>query len=835
MTVTEEPVVEASASSAFIGTRRLRREDPALLTGEARFANDLDIPGSLHLALVRSPYAHARIRSIDTAAAVALPGVVAVYTGEDLKDTWAAPMPCAWPVTEDMKNPAHYPLAIGKAAYVGDGVAAVLATSDVAARDAVEAVDVDYEPLEAVIDLEDALSNRVVIHDELGTNVSYTWALKVEESEGAVDRAFAEAAHTVSERYVQQRLLPMAMEPRAVVSVPQPFGGDITLYSATQIPHILKVMTAITLGIPEHQVRVVAPAVGGGFGSKLNVYAEELLCMALSRRHQVPVRWNETRSENSVATIHGRGQIQQIDLAADADGKLTAVRVRLIGDMGAYLQLVTPGVPLLGGFLYAGVYDIPTAYDFECTSVFTTMTPTDAYRGAGRPEATYAIERAMDALARQLDVDPLELRRRNFIPKESYPYTAWSGLVYDSGDHDLAATEAARLADYEGVRARQQTQNVEGATKRLGIGVSSYFEMCGLAPSRVLASLNYSAGGWEAATVRILPTCKVQVVTGTAPHGQGHETAWSMIVADKLGIDPDDVDVLHSDTAISPLGLDTYGSRSLPVGGVAVAMACDKVINKAKQIAAHQLEANADDLDFAGGTFSVQGSPDKELPLAAIAFGAFTAHNLPDGMEPNLEAHVTYDPPNFSWPFGTHMCVVEVDTETGSVDVQQYVAVDDCGTQINPLIVDGQVHGGVIQGLAQALFEEAVYDSEGNLKTSTLAEYLVPAASDVPSLTLGHTVTPSPTNQLGVKGVGEAGTIGAAPAVINAIVDALKGLGVTNVPMPASPFNVWKAIHGAAAATDTAGTAVGDHPGVTARTTTSGGDEAVANPAGDES
>ena len=670
-----------------------------------------------------------------------------------------------------------------------------LATSESAARDAADLVDVDYEPLEAVIDLEDALSDRVVIHDDLGTNRSYTWALKVEGTEGQIDAAFAAAAHTVKERYVQQRLIPMAIETRAVVAVPQPFGGDITLYSTTQIPHILKIMSAITLGLAEQQVRVVAPAVGGGFGSKLNVYAEELLCMALAKRHGVPVRWNESRTENALATIHGRGQIQDIELAADADGKLTAVRVRLLADMGAYLQLVTPGIPLLGAFLYAGVYDLPAAYDFECTSVFTTMTPTDAYRGAGRPEATYAIERAMDALAAKIGIDPLELRRRNYIPTAAYPYTAWSGLVYDSADHPAAADKAAAMIGYDALRQRQQTQNVEGATKRLGVGVSSYFEMCGLAPSRVLASLNYSAGGWEAATVRVLPTAKVQVVTGSAPHGQGHETAWSMIVAEQLGISPDDVDVLHSDTAIAPLGMDTYGSRSLPVGGVAIAMACDRVVDKAKQIAAHQLEASAEDLTFEGGAFTVAGSPDKTMPLAAIAFEAFTAHNLPDGMEPNLEAHVTYDPPNFSWPFGTHMCAVEVDTETGAVDVLDYVAVDDCGVQVNPLIVEGQVHGGVIQGLAQALFEEAVFDPDGNLQTSTLAEYLVPAASDVPSLKLDHTVTPSPTNQLGVKGIGEAGTIGAAPAVINAVVDALSGLGVSDVPMPASPLNVWKAIH----------------------------------------
>ncbi|MFZ9778548.1 MAG: xanthine dehydrogenase family protein molybdopterin-binding subunit [Ilumatobacteraceae bacterium] len=797
MSITQE------RETTVIGQRLLRREDPALLTGEAKYTNDLVIPGALHLAVLRSPYAHARIKSIDVSDAASMPGVVAVYTGRDLHPVWAAPMPCAWPVPPDMKNPAHFPLAIDKACYVGDGVAAVLATSESASRDALDAIDVVYEPLRAVIDLEDALSDKTIIHESLGTNKSYTWPLKVEAKEGAIDEAFKNAAFTVSERYVQQRLLPMAMEPRAVAAVPQPFGGDITLYSATQVPHILKVMTAITLGIPEHQVRVVAPAVGGGFGSKLNVYAEELLCVALARKHGAPVRWVEERTENTQATIHGRGQIQHIELAADANGKLTAIRVRLIGDMGAYLQLVTPGVPILGAFLYAGVYDLPQAYDFACTSVFTNMTPTDAYRGAGRPEATYAIEVAMDALARKMKIDPFELRKRNYIKKEQFfdangvqvGYTAFHGLNYDSGDHLTAAQKAAKIADYDGVRKQQAKQNVAGATKRIGIGMTSYFEMCGLAPSRVLASLNYGAGGWESATVRVLPTSKVQVVTGTSPHGQGHETSWAMIAAEKLGVAPEDVDVLHSDTAVAPLGLDTYGSRSLAVGGVAIAGACDKVIDKARSIAAHQLVCGAEDLEFTKGVFSVKGSPDKAVPLAAIAFAAFTAHNLPDGVEPNLEAQYTHDPKNFSWPFGTHMCVVEVDTETGKVDVLKYVAVDDCGNQINPLIVEGQVHGGVVQGLAQALYEEAVYDSDGNLKTSNLAEYLVPAACDVPPITTDFTVTPSTTNQLGVKGIGEAGTIGAAPTVMNAVIDALSGLGITHLDMPASPNNVWNAIN----------------------------------------
>jgi carbon-monoxide dehydrogenase large subunit len=778
-----------------IGTRLLRREDPALLTGEARFTDDLDIPGALHLAVLRSPYAHARLTSVDVSAAVDLPGVVAAYSGADLAELWGAPMPCAWPVTPDMKNPPHYPLTTDVARYVGDGVAVVLARSDVEARDALDAIDVQYEALPAVIDLEDALSDRVIIHEGVGTNACYTWALDIGGE--AVDQAFAAAAHTVKQRYVQQRLIPMAMEPRACAAVPQPFGGEMTLYSATQIPHILKIMVALTLGIPEHTMRVVAPSVGGGFGSKLNVYAEELLCTALARKHGVPVRWVEERTEGAQSTIQGRGQIQEIELAADADGKLQAVRVKLVADMGAYLQLVTPGIPILGAFLYGGVYDLPEAYSFTCTSVFTTMTPTDAYRGAGRPEATYAIERAMDALAAEMGVDPLELRKRNYVGADQFPYTAMTGLVYDSGNHLGAAEKAAGLADYTGVRAEQARRRRARETKHLGIGISSYFEMCGLAPSRVLASLSYGAGGWERAVVRVLPTSKVQVVTGSTPHGQGHETSWSMIVADKLGVAPEDVDVLHSDTAISPVGLDTYGSRSLAVGGIAVDMACDRVLDKARKIAAHQLEAAEDDLEFAGGAFTMRGTPDKTMPLAAIAFEAFTAHNLPEGMEPNLEASVTYDPPNFSWPFGTHICVVDVDEETGGVDVLKFVAVNDCGNQVNPLIVEGQVHGGVIQGLAQALYEEAVYDADGNLRTPSLADYLVPAASDVPPITTDQTVTPSPTNALGVKGIGEAGTIGATPAVINAIVDALSHLGVTDIAMPASPHRVWEAIQAA--------------------------------------
>jgi len=789
MTVTESPF-----TGGIVGESRLRREDAALLTGEAKFIDDLQIPGALWVACVRSPHAHARIGGIDASAALAIDGVVAVYSGDDLADAWAAPLPCAWPVTEDMKNPAHHPVAQGKANYAGDIVAVVVAESRYAAADGLEGVVVDYEPLDAVVTIEDAETDRVVIHESEGTNVSYVWPLVPDPD--AVEAAFADAAHHVIETFVHQRLIPTAMEPRGVAAVPAPHNGDMILYSSTQIPHILKVMAAITLGLPEQKVRVIAPSVGGGFGCKLNVYAEEIICMALAQRHGVPVRWTEGRTEAAGSTIHGRAQRQTIELAADADGKLTAVRATLLADMGAYLQLVAPGVPLLGAFLYHGLYDVPV-YSFTCKSVFTNLTPTDAYRGAGRPEATYAIERAMDALAVVVGVGPDEIRSRNFIPTEKFPYDSPAGLTFDSGNYQPTLDRAKELVDWDGRRAEQAERRAAGATTHLGLGISSYVEMCGLAPSRTLAALNYGAGGWESATVRILPTCKVQVVTGVTPHGQGHETCWSMIVADQLGIDPDDVEVLHSDTAISPLGMDTYGSRSLAVGGTAIWMATEKVIDKARAIAAHMLEANADDLEFAGGTFSVRGSPDQVVPLAGVAFGAFTAHDLPDGMEPNLQAQVTFDPSNFVFPFGTHIAVVEVDEATGAVELLDYAAVDDCGNQINPLIVEGQLHGGIVQGIAQALWEDAAYDADGQCRAANLADYLVPSAAECIDMKLDYTVTPSPSNPMGVKGIGEAGTIASTPAVMNAVVDALRPMGITDITMPASPMTVRRAIEAA--------------------------------------
>ena len=782
-------------TGGIVGEARLRKEDAALLTGESRFIDDLDLPGALWLACVRSPHAHARIGDIDASAALATDGVVAVYTGADLAEDWAAPLPCAWPVTDDMKNPDHFPVAQGKANHVGDIVAVVVATTRYAAADGLEGVLVDYEPLEAVVTVEDAESDRVVIHDDLGTNVAYEWPL-IPDPEG-VEAAFRDAVHHVTETYVHQRLIPAPMEPRGVAVVPAPHNGDMTLYSSTQIPHVLKVMASITLGVPEQKLRVIAPAVGGGFGCKLNVYAEEILCMALAQRHRVPVRWTESRSEAAVATIQGRAQRQTIELAADADGKLTVVRATILADMGAYLQLVAPGVPLLGAFLYHGLYDVPL-YSFTCKSVFTNLTPTDAYRGAGRPEATYAIERAMDSLALAVGVGPDEIRSRNFIPTEKFPYDSPAGLVFDSGNYQPALDRAKELIGWDERLAEQADRRASGSTTHLGIGISTYVEMCGLAPSRTLAALNYGAGGWESATVRILPTCKVQVVTGATPHGQGHETCWSMIVADRLGVDPDDVEVLHSDTAISPLGMDTYGSRSLSVGGTAIWMATEKVVEKAAMIAGHMLEASVDDLEFSGGTFSVKGSPGAEVPLAAIAFGAFTAHDLPDGVEPNLEAQVSWDPPNFTFPFGAHIAVVEVDEETGAVELVDYAAVDDCGIQINPMIVEGQLHGGIVQGVAQALWEEAVYDADGQCRSTNLADYLVPSAAECIDMKLDHTVTPSPTNPMGVKGVGEAGTIASTPAVMNAVVDALRPLGVTDVTMPASPMTVRRSIEAAA-------------------------------------
>jgi aerobic carbon-monoxide dehydrogenase large subunit len=573
-----------------------------------------------------------------------------------------------------------------------------------------------------------------------------------------------------------------------VFVTPVPATGEFTLWSTTQVPHIARVTLSGVTGIPEAKLRVIAPDVGGGFGSKLNVYAEEALGLAIARRLDRAVKWTETRSEGYLSTIHGRDQIQEIELAATADGKITAVRTKLTAAMGAYLQLVTPGVPLLGAWLYAGCYGVE-GYSFECTGVFTNTVPTDAYRGAGRPEATYAIERAVDALARKLGKDPVEIRRANFI--REFPATLASGLTIDSGDFDACLDVALEQSGYDDVRSEQRARRASGGTKRLGIGLSTYVEMCGLAPSAILGAIRFVSGGWEAATIRCLPTGTVQVLTGSTPHGQGHETSWSQIVADTLGYGIDEVEVLHGDTSVVPLGMDTYGSRSLAVGGVALYYAAERIVEKAKKLAAHLMGVDEGQVEHVRGTFRAS---EASVTLKEVAFAAWTAHSLPEGMEPGLEAMYVYDPPNFSWPSGAHVAIVEVDTETGLVELLRYIAVDDVGTVINPMIVEGQIHGGLAQGVAQALYEEAVYDDDGNLLTGNMVTYLVPSAAELPRWELHRNETPSPTNPLGVKGVGETGAIASPAAVMNAVVDALAEDGVTDIAMPATPERVWRAL-----------------------------------------
>ena len=796
-------VAESPArTERYVGGGVLRKEDPKLLTGQGRFVDDIALPGMVWLGVARSPFAHARINGVDLSRVREQPGVVAAWSGEELADEWAGALPCAWPISTgsfpiptdaDPRMPDHWPVAKDKARFAGDAVAVVVAESRAAVKDALEAVEADLEPLDAVLEIEDALAHGApVVHDELGSNDCYTWTL----ANDAVERVFAEAPVVVKERYLHPRLIPNAIEPRGVVVQPAPAMGEYTIWSATQIPHVLKVTLSLTMGIPETKLRVIAPEVGGGFGSKLNVYAEEAICIAAARRLGVPVKWIEERTENYIATTHGRGVEQEMEVAATEEGKVLGVRAKLRADFGAYLQLVTPGIPILGAFLYGGVYDLE-AYHFECTGVFTNKTPTDAYRGAGRPEATYAIERIMDALARRVGKDPAELRRLNFIPPFDEPRAVASGLQFDSGNYARTLDKALELAGYDELRAEQAARRERGDPKQLGIGLCTYIEMCGLAPSQVLAALRYGAGGWDAATVRCHPTGKVTVVTGSSPHGQGHVTTWAQIAADELGVPFDDVDVLHGDTAVAPLGMDTYGSRSASVGGTALYNAAQKIVAKAKTIAAHELEVGEEDLDWTEGKFQVRGVPEKTKTIPEIAFSAWTAHSLPEGVEPGLEATAVYDPPNFTFPSGAHVCAVEVDTETGHTTVLKYLAVDDCGNVINPMIVEGQVHGGVAQGIAEALYEEALYDEGGTLLSSSMHSYRIPSAAELPPIQTDRTVTPSTTNPMGVKGVGEAGAIAAPAAVMNAVADALHAEGVTHIDKPATPERVWRALQDA--------------------------------------
>jgi len=776
------------APTSELGKARLRKEDARLITGQTNWTDNIRLPGMLHMAFVRSPFAHAKITGVDVSGARGMPGVVAAFSGADFAAEQGS-LPCAWPVTADIVIPPHPPMAVDEVRYVGEAVAVVVARDRYAAADAAAAVDVDYEPLPPVLDMREALKEgSPKVHE--GGNKCYDWSF----TNGDVDAAFSGAPVVLERTYRQQRLIPCAMEPRSVVA--QWIGEDLTLWSATQIPHVVRVMTALTLGIPEHNIRVVAPDVGGGFGSKLQVTAEEMLAVLVGRKVGKAVKWTESRTEGNMTVHHGRDQWQRVRIAADSDGRIRGLAVDLLADMGAYLMIITPGVPLLGAFILPAIYKMD-AYSFTCTGVFTTKMPTDAYRGAGRPEATFAIERIMDELAAELGMDPMQLRERNWIKHEEFPFTTIGGLTYDSGNYEAATAKATDLFGYDALRREQADRNARGDKVRLGIGISTYTEACGWAPSRILGQLSYAGGGWEQATVRVLPTGKVEVVTGTSPHGQGHETAWSQIVADQLGVPFEDVRVLHGDTQISAKGWDTYGSRSVAVGGPAIVAACGKVVDKARVIAAAMLEASADDLEFSSGRFSVRGDPDAARTIQEIALATFAAHALPDGVEASLDSDATFDPENFSYPHGTHLCAVEVDTETGMASIRSYVAVDDVGKVVNPMIVDGQVHGGLAQGIAQALYEEGVYDSDGNLVTATLADYLVPSAADLPSFVTDRTETPATTNPLGVKGVGEAGTIAATPAVVNAIVDALRQLGVQDVEMPCTPERVWRAIQAA--------------------------------------
>ena len=699
------------ATTVEFGRARLRKEDERLITGQTNWTDNIQLPGMLHIAFLRSPFAHARITSVDVSAARNEPGVIAAYSGADFADEQGS-LPCAWPVTPDIVIPAHPPMATEEVRYVGEAVACVVARDRYAAADALAAIEVDYEELPPVLDMRTALDRGLAQGPRGGQQ---ELRLRV-FANGDMDAAFRDAPVVLERTYRQQRLIPAAMEPRAVVC--SCVGGEFTLWSATQIPHVLRVMLALVTGIPEQNIRVIAPDVGGGFGSKLQVTAEEVLAVLIARKLGRPVKWTESRSEGNMTVHHGRDQWQRIRLAADSDGRIRGLDVDLLADMGAYLMLVTPGIPLLGAFMFPAIYKMD-AYWFKCTGIFTTKMPTDAYRGAGRPEATFAIERMMDELAAHLGVDPLAIRERNWIKHEEFPFTTIAGLTYDSGNYEAATAKAKELFDYDGLRAEQERRRASNDPVQLGIGISTFTEMCGLAPSRVLGSLAYGAGGWEQASIRMLPTGKVEVVTGSSAHGQGHETAWSQIVADQLGVPFEDIRVLHGDTQVSPKGMDTYGSRSLAVGGMALVSACDKVVEKAKVIAAGLLEASADDLEWTPGRFSVRGDPDQGITIAEIALATFAAHNLPDGVEPTIDADATYDPDNFSFPHGTHLCATEVDTETGFVKIRSYVAVDDIGTVVNPMIVEGQVHGGLAQGIAQALYEEAVYDDAGNLVTST--------------------------------------------------------------------------------------------------------------------
>jgi carbon-monoxide dehydrogenase large subunit len=765
----------------LVGKKIRRREDPRLITGTATYVDDIQMPGMHHACIVRSPHAAARIRGIHAQAALERPGVVAVFTGADTKDV--GPVPCGASLP-GLRVPHHHILAVDRTYFVGHPVAVVVATDRYIARDAAELVDVDYEPLPAVADPEKALeSGAPAVHPEWPDNIAFTFNQKG----GDVEKAFAEADVIVKERIVSQRLIPSAMETRGVVADWKSGDKALTIYTSTQIPHLVRTLVALMLGVPEHKLRIVAPEVGGGFGSKLNVYAEEALMGFVAMKIGKPVKWIESRRENFTCTIHGRGHVDYCELASKRDGTILGMKLKLIQDLGAYHQLLTPAIPTLSVLMMPGLYKFANI-NADIIGVFTNCVPTDAYRGAGRPEATHAIERMVDILAAELKMDPAEIRLKNFVGNDQFPFATATGLTYDSGNYAAPLAKALQIIDYQNLRSEQRQAREAG--RLMGIGISTYGEICAFGPSPATP-----AGGWESATVKIEPTGAVTVMTGASPHGQGEETTFAQIAADELGVDIDNIVVQHGDTAIVQYGIGTFGSRATAVGGTAVYFALQDLKAKIKRFGALMLES--EDVTLEGGACTCNRTG-KSVTVAQIAGASYRAMKLPANTEPGLVSTHFWEPPNFAFPFGAHIAVTEVDRETGEIEVKRYVAVDDCGNIINPLIVAGQVHGGVVQGLGQALFERAVYDEDGQLISGEFMDYAVPKATQVPWIETDHTITPSPVNPLGVKGVGEAGTIGASPALVNSVVDALSPLGVRHIDMPMTPERIWNLIQGAA-------------------------------------
>ena len=778
-------------TSSLIGSRVERKEDYRFLTGSGTYTADVSVQGQLYAYFLRSPHAHANIRRIDTSKAKGAPGVAAVFTGADLPESIGG-LPCGWLITDvnaqPMKEPKHPLLAQGKVRYVGDRVAVVIAETLAQAKDAVELIEVDYEVLPAVVDAALARKpGRPLVHESAPDNTCFVWALG---DEGAVNKAFAQAAHVTRLEFINNRLIPNAIEPRAAVASYSRGDDSYTVYVANQNPHVERLlMSAFVLGLPEHRVRVIAPDVGGGFGSKIFLYGEETVLTWASRELNRPIKWTADRMESFMSDAHGRDHVTTAELALDKDGRFLAMRVKTTANLGAYLSTFASSVPtILYATLLAGQYVTPAIY-CEVTAVFTNTAPVDAYRGAGRPEATYVVERLVSTAAREIKLSDAEIRRRNFI--KSFPYQTPVALCYDTGNYDATLTAAMKLADVDGFAARRAEAASRG--KLRGLGFATYIEACGLAPSSVAGSLGARAGLFEAGEVRVHPTGKVTVFTGSHSHGQGHETTFAQIVADRFGLDLGDVDIVHGDTGRVLFGMGTYGSRSLAVGGSAIMKAVDKVIAKGRKIAAYLMESSEENVDFRDGKFVVG---DKSRSFGEIALAAYVPHHYPlETLEPGLNELAFYDPANFTFPAGSHICEIEIDPETGTTKVVDFTAVDDFGNIVNPMIVEGQVHGGLAQGIGQALMEGCVYDRDsGQLLTASYMDYVMPRAQDVPSFKLGYEVTPCTHNPLGVKGCGEAGAIGAPAAVINAVVDALSSLGVRDIEMPASPQRVWRAI-----------------------------------------